>query len=94
MKENVSVWIAALTLFLVYSTGLVYGSVRIVLWLSKRLSDIEIVINTRVSTEHFKEEIDEIRIRVEAIERWALLLNGSVKVDFAEVSMPDHRVHG
>lgn len=91
MRENVSVWIAALTLFLAYSTGLVYGSVRIVLWLAKRLADIESAVNTRVSTDHFKEEIDIIRTRVTTIEKWALL-DGAVK--FSSVSMPDYRSLG
>lgn len=93
MVENGAIWVSVLALLLTWSTGLVYGSIRIVLWLSGRLTAIETAINTRVSTEHFKEEIDEMQVRVTAIERWALLLNGSVRVDFSKISPPDHRAH-
>lgn len=82
-----TVLVAALALFLTWSVALV----STVWWLSSRFGALEKYINKHVPTTEYFQAHSILMMRVAALERWALRLNGSVKVNFAETSNPDYR---
>lgn len=90
MEISGTVLVASLSLFLAWS-GILVG---VVLWLSTRFNKIDRAIARRISAEDFSKQQETVIRRLTTIERWALRLNGSVKINFAEVSAPDYRAHG
>ena len=77
--------IASVALFLTWSAMLA----GVVIWLSNKFADLEKAIDGHVSESDYAAEHNILRKRVTAIEKWALRLNGSVKINFADVSDKD-----
>ena len=87
MGINGAVLVAALALFLTWSGMLIGAAV----WFFGRFLALERAINAHVPVTDYNRAHEVLVMRVSYLERWALRLNGTVKVDFADVSDPDYR---
>ncbi len=85
MGVDGAVVVTAAGLFLTWSAMWV----GVVIWLSNRFADLEKAIDGHVTESEYAAEHNVLRKRVTAIEKWALRLNGSVKINFADVSDKD-----
>jgi hypothetical protein len=80
-----TVIVTAMGLFLTWSVALISS----VFWLSNKFTQLERQINGHVTEDQWSTEHDILRRRVMYIERWALRLNGSVKINFADATDKD-----
>ncbi len=89
MSNEVAI-IAGLSLFLTWSVTIA----AVMAWLNRKFSELTEAIHTRLSVDDYRKERNVALGRMSTLEHWALRLGNSVSINFADVSMPDYRVHG
>ena len=82
-----TVILSALSLFLAWSAMLA----GVLIWLWGKFDKLDKSIHKNVPAEDYSKAHAILMMRVTYLERWALRLNGTVKVNFAEHSDPDYR---
>jgi hypothetical protein len=88
METSGTVLVSALALFLTWSIALASS----VVWLSSKFLALERAIGAHITFEDYEKAHAILVIRITQLERWALRLNGSVRVPFSNVSDRDYRV--
>lgn len=83
-----TVILSALSLFLAWSAMLA----GVLIWLWGKFEKLDRAIQKHVPIDDYMKAHEVLMHRVAYLERWALRLNGTVKVNFADVSDRDYRV--